>query len=134
MNFQENILMFLYTAFMIIMFFIIFFDGFETIKRVFGSFGAILWGIITWPRRQRKLCRRQRFERKWKEYIEHHKRELIDDLVKTVYQEINGGRYASEQDPDAVKEKNKDSFEDIQNDKEDKTWKDQIMDRFMKKM
>lgn len=108
--------------------------GFEAIKRTMQSFGGIIRKITLRP--IEKYKERKRIEQQWQQYIELHKNELISELMKTAHQEMAEKRYQTEDVEDALAElsaKAGIAVQDIDG-REERTWKDKTMDRFMRQV
>lgn len=140
MSQQEMVcLMVLAAVFCLAALFLIY-GGFESIKEVMQSFGAIIWKITFWPvEKYREHKEIMRIEQRWQEYIELHRGELVSELMRSAHQEMVGEQYKTEVLGAAVAECSVKlaqagiSVQDIDG-QEERTWQDKIMDRFMRRM
>lgn len=139
MSHQETALMLVFMAILGLEALFLARGGFEMVKEAMQNIGAIIWEVISWPWRQWRAYKdRKRIEQEWQEYIELHREELIAVLMKTAHQEMFGEKYTTEQALDGVAagaemmRKAGYSTADIREDKEERTWQDQIMGRFTK--
>lgn len=142
MSYQETVVMLVFMAILGLEALFLARGGFEIVKEAMRDIGAIIWKSISWPWRQWRAYKdRKRIEQEWQKYIEPHRAELIDILMKTAHQEMFGEKYTTEQALDGaaaaaeMMKKTRFSSEDIQENKEEeRTWQDQIMGRFMRQM
>lgn len=141
MSYQETVVMFVLIAIFGLETLFLARGGFEIVKEAMQDIGAIIWKSISWPWRQWRAYKdRKRIEREWREYIEPHRAELIAILMKTAHQEMFGEKYTTEQALDgvaagaAMARKAGYSTAVIREDKEERTWQDQIMDRFTRRI
>lgn len=141
MSYQETALMFVFMAILGLEALFFARGGFEMVKKAMQNIGAIIWKSISWPWRQWRTYKdRKRIEQEWREYMNMRRAELIDALMKTAHQEMFGEKYTTEQALDGVAagaemmKKVGYSAADIREDKEERTWQNQIMDRFTRRI
>lgn len=142
MSYQETVIIFILIAIFALeaLFFVR--GGFEIVKEAMQDIGAIIWKSISWPWRQWRAYKdRKRIEQEWQKYIEPHRAELIAVLMRTAHQEMFGEKDTTEQALDGaaaaaeMMKKTRFSSEDIwENKEEERTWQDQIMGRFMRRI
>ena len=138
MSYQEAVAMYVLLAIIVIEGFFLACGGFDMLKEGIKHFGE----IILWPLRQLKIKReRKRAEQEWQKYIESHRWELINILMKTAHQEMIGEKYKIKVTLNEMTEDGKAMSktglysEGIRENKEEKrTWQDQIMGRFMRQI
>lgn len=113
--------------------------GFETVKKAMQAAGGAIWRMISWPWRLWKNHKRKKWlERQWLEHINQHKLEILDSLMKTAGQEMKYKQFTAKEALEGMGEaaemmrKAGISTEDIKMNVEERTWRDQIMDRFMR--
>lgn len=125
MSEQEIWLMFLSVVFCLIMFS---FGGFELAKEAAEALGGIIWEILSWPvKKYRKYKAVKRIEKQWQEYVVLHKGELVTELMKLVQEQYKTELPGKMECPDKTEQAG------IAEKQEERTWQDQIMDRFMRK-
>lgn len=114
--------------------------GFETIKTAMQAAGGAIWRMISWPWRLWENHKRKKwFERQWMDYINQHKLEILDSLMKTARQEMNYKQYTTKEAVEGIAEamemirKAETSTEDIKPNEEERTWRENFMKRFMTK-
>lgn len=142
MSYQETVIIFILIAIFALEALFLARGGFEIVKKAMQDIGAIIRATISWPWRQWRAYKdRKRIEQEWQEYIEPHRAELIAILMKTAHQEMFGEKDTTEQALDgaaAAAEMMKKaglSAEDIrENKEEERTWQDQIMGRFTRRI
>lgn len=138
MSYQETIAMYVLLAIIVIEGFFLACGGFDMLKEGMKHIRK----IILWPLRQLKIWKeRKQAEQEWQKYIESHRWELINILMKTAHQEMLGEKYTTKVTLNEITEDakvmSKTGFysEDIrENKEEERTWQDQIMYRFMRQI
>lgn len=115
--------------------------AFEVIKKICEYCGAIICKTILWPWKRWRIHKNaKQTEQEWQKYIDLYRTEIITALMKTAHQEMFGERYTTEQvlagaaAGAEIMRKAGYSTEDIREDKEERTWQDQIMGRFMRQI
>lgn len=113
--------------------------GFEIIKKAMQAAGGAIWRMISWPWRLWKNHKREKWlERQWLDYINQHKLEILDSLMKTARQEMDYKQFTAKEALEGIAEaaevmkKARISTEDIKMNEEERTWRNHIMDRFMR--
>lgn len=109
--------------------------GFDCIKDGMCGIGAAIHDIITAPvrhYRQKKLI--EQMEREWENYLEKNRAKMVRNLMKEQQRHFSasiGEKHTIEEWGKALEE-----FAEYQcqQDKEERTWQDHIMDRFMRKI
>ena len=109
--------------------------GFDCIKDGMCDIGAVIHDIITAPvrhYRQKKLM--EQMEREWEKYLEKNRAKMVRNLMKEQQRHFStsiGEKHTVEEWGKALEE-----FAEYQckQDKEERTWQDHIMDRFMRKI
>lgn len=116
------------------------YGGFETIKEAMQGAGGAIRNMISWPWRLWKNHKRKKqFERLWMDYINKHKMEILNSLVKTARQEMNCKQFTTKEALEGIEkaaEMMKEagiSIEDIKTNEKEKTWQENFMKRFMTK-
>lgn len=109
--------------------------GFDWIKDRICDIGAAIHDIITAPvrhYRQKKLM-----EREWENYLEKNRAKMVRNLMKEQQRHFSmsiGEKHTVEEWGKALEEFAKYQCQAGQQDKEERTWQDHIMDRFMRKI
>lgn len=106
--------------------------GFDCIKDGMCDIGAVIHDIITAlvrHYRQKKLM-----EREWENYLEKNRAKMVRNLMKEQQRHFStsiGEKHTVEERGKALEE-----FAEYQcqQDKEERTWQDHIMDRFMRRI
>ena len=109
--------------------------GYEWIEDRMCDIGAVLYEIVTAPvrhYRQKKLM--EQMEREWESYLEKNRAKMVRNLMKEQQRHFSasiGEKHTVEEWGEALKE-----FAEYQcqQDKEERTWQDHIMDRFTKRI
>lgn len=101
--------------------------GFDCIKDGMCDIGAVIHDIITAPvrhYRQKKLM--EQMEREWENYLEKNRAKMVRNLMKEQQRHFST----------SIGEKALEEFAEYQcqQDKEERTWQDHIMDRFMRRI
>lgn len=114
--------------------------GFETIKEAMQAAGGAIWCMISWPWRLWKNHKREKWlERQWLDYINQHKLEILDSLMKTTRKEMSYKQFTTKEAVEGLAEamemirKAGTSTEDIKTNEEERTWRENFMKRFMTK-
>ena len=114
--------------------------GFETIKKAMQAAGGAIWRMISWPWRLWKNHKREKWlERQWLDYINQHKLEILDSLMKTTRKEMSYKQFTTKEAVEGLAEamemirKAETSTEDIKTNEEERTWRENFMKRFMTK-
>ena len=109
--------------------------GFDCIKDGMCDIGAVIHDIITAPARhyrQKKLM--EQMEREWENYLEKNRAKMVRNLMQEQQRHFSmsiGEKYTIEE----WRKKREELAEyQRQQDKEERTWQDHIMDRFMRKI
>lgn len=109
--------------------------GFDCIKDGMCDIGAVIHDIITAPvrhYRQKKLM--EQMKREWENYLEKNRAKMVRNLMKEQQRHFSasiGEKHTVEEWGKALEE-----FAEYQcqQDKEERTWQDHIMDRFMRRI
>lgn len=114
--------------------------GFETIKEAMQAAGGEIWRMISWPWRLWENHKRKKWlEQQWMNYINQHKLEILDSLMKTASQEMKYKQFTTKEALEGIAEaaemmrKDGISTEDIKTNEEERTWRENFMKRFMTK-
>lgn len=109
--------------------------GFDWIKDRMCDIGAVIYDIITAPvRRYRQKKLMEQMEREWEKYLMKNRGAMVRNLMKEQQRHFStniGEKHTVEEWGKALEE-----FAEYQcqQDKEERTWQDHIMDRFMRKI
>lgn len=109
--------------------------GYDWIEDRMCDIGAVIHDIITAPvrhYRQKKLM--EQMEREWEKYLEKNRAKMVRDLMREQqrhFSESIGEKHTVEEWGKALEEF---AEHQCQQDKEERTWQDHIMDRFMRKI
>lgn len=112
--------------------------GFDCIKDGICDIGAAIHDIITAPvrhYRQKKLM--EQMEREWENYLEKNRAKMVRNLMKEQQRHFFtniGEKHTVEEWGKALEEFAEHQCQERQQNKEERTWQDHIMDRFMKRM
>lgn len=112
--------------------------GYEWIEDRMCDIGAVLYEIVTAPvrhYRQKKLM--EQMEREWESYLEKNRAKMVRNLMKEQQRHFSasiGEKHTAEEWGEALKEFADYQCQEGQQDKEERTWQDHIMDRFMRKI
>lgn len=109
--------------------------GYDCIKDGMCDIGAVIHDIITAPvrhYRQKKLM--EQMKREWENYLEKNRAKMVRNLMKEQQRHFStsiGEKHTVEEWGKALEE-----FAEYQcqQDKEERTWQDHIMDRFMRRI
>lgn len=100
--------------------------------------GAVIHDIITAPARhyrQKKLM--EQMERKWESYLEENRAKMVRSLMKEQQRHFStsiGEKHTVEEWGKVLEEFAEYQCQEGQQDKEERTWQDHIMDRFMRRI
>lgn len=112
--------------------------GFDCIKDGMCDIGAAIHDIIAAPARhyrQKKLM--EQMEREWENYLEKNRAKMVKNLMKEQQRHFStsiGEKHTVEEWGKALEEFAEYQCQEGQQDKEERTWQDHIMDRFMRKI
>lgn len=112
--------------------------GFDCIKDGICDIGAVIHDIITAPvrhYRQKKLM--EQMEREWENYLEKNRAKMVRNLMKEQQRHFSaniGEKHTVEEWGKTLEEFAEYQCQAGQQDKEERTWQDNIMDRFMRKI
>jgi len=112
--------------------------GFDCIKDGMCNIGAVIYDIITAPvrhYRQKKLM--EQMEREWEKYLIKNRGAMVRNLMKEQQRHFStsiGEKHTVEEWGKALEEFAEYQCQEGQQDKEERTWQDHIMDRFMRRI
>ena len=112
--------------------------GFDCIKDGMCDIGAVIHDIITAPvrhYRQKKLM--EQMEREWENYLEKNRAKMVRNLMQEQQRHFSmsiGEKHTVEEWGKALEEFAEYQCQAGQQDKEERTWQDHIMDRFMRRI
>lgn len=124
-------------AVVIVTMFVIGFE-YDWIKDRMCDIGAVIHDIITAPvrhYRQKKLM--EQMEREWESYLEKNRARMVRNLMKEQQRHFSasiGEKHTVEEWGEALKEFAEHQCQEGKQDKEERTWQDHIMNRFMRRI
>lgn len=112
--------------------------GYDWTKDRLCDIGAVIHDIITAPvrhYRQKKLI--EQMEREWEKYLEKNRGRMVRNLMKDQQRHFAGSigeKHTTEEWGKALEDFEEYQCQEGQQDKEERTWQDHIMDRFMRRI
>lgn len=97
--------------------------GLETVKEAMQAAGGAIWNMISWPWRQHR--QKKQMEKEWQQFLEERKGELAEQLMIMAQTEI----FANQRERQQAE---KSTVKEMEEQGEEKQWRDHIMDRFMR--
>lgn len=112
--------------------------GYDWIEDRMCDIGTAIHDIITAPvrhYRQKKLI--EQMEREWESYLEKNRAKMVRNLMKEQQRHFSASieeKHTVEEWGKALEEFTERQYQEGQQDKEERTWQDHIMDRFMRRI
>lgn len=112
--------------------------GYDWIEDRMYDIEAVIHDIITAPvrhYRQKKLM--EQMEREWENYLEKNRAKMVRNLMKEQQRHFSasiGEKHTVEEWGEALEEFAAYKCQERQKDKEERTWQNHIMDRFMRRI